>query len=352
MDIRILDYWRKIQGTLFPEAKEFHGPQTPQHFRVMVVLDFLNLDRFIYNATPKGRPPRDRRALAAAFVAKSVLNLPTTDALIDRLTVDRVLRRLCGFDATRKLPCKSTFSNAFAEFAEAQLPAKIHEALIESTYKDTLGGKIVGHVSRDSTAIPARCTVVTASPKSKKKKRKKIKGKNRRVVRQLEMDLPEMIEDLPRKADYGRKRNERWKGFKAHVDVADGGIPLSFIVTSASVHDNQVAIPLEEMTSRRVISCYTLMDSAYDAVEIRHFINSKNKVSIIEPHKRRGQTVILDPAERRRFRERTTVERAYSQLKDNFGVCQLRVLGHSKVTAHIGFAILALTAEQLIRVFS
>ena len=31
---------------------------------------------------------------------------------------------------------------------------------------------------------------------------------------------------------------------KAHLDVIDGDIPVSFILTSASLHDSQVAIPL------------------------------------------------------------------------------------------------------------
>ena len=40
----------------------------------------------------------------------------------------------------------------FAEFAESDLAGRMHEALI----KETLGQGIVGHVSRDSTVIPAR----------------------------------------------------------------------------------------------------------------------------------------------------------------------------------------------------
>ena len=35
-----------------------------------------------------GRPPEDRRALARAFVAKAVLGVSTTSALIERLDVD------------------------------------------------------------------------------------------------------------------------------------------------------------------------------------------------------------------------------------------------------------------------
>ena len=50
--------------------------------------------------------------------------------------------------------------------------------------------------------------------------------------------------------------------------AADGGIPLSCMLTSASLHDSQVAIPLATMTAQRMTNLYDLMDSAYDAPEI------------------------------------------------------------------------------------
>ncbi len=33
-----------------------------------------------------------------------------------------------------------------------------------------------------------------------------------------------------------------WTGYKLHIDVADGQIPVACLLTSASVHDSQVAI--------------------------------------------------------------------------------------------------------------
>jgi hypothetical protein len=61
----------------------------------------------------------------------------------------------------------------------------------------------------------------------------------------------------------------RWCGWKhrgEHLDVADGDIPISAILTSASLHDSQAAIPLATMRASRVINLYDVMDSAYDAV--------------------------------------------------------------------------------------
>jgi len=85
-------------------------------------------------------------------VAKAVLGLPTTVALIERLAVDRALRRICGYSRWKKLPDEATFSRAFAEFAESRLAERVHEALI----KAHLSQELIGHVSRDGTAIRAR----------------------------------------------------------------------------------------------------------------------------------------------------------------------------------------------------
>jgi hypothetical protein len=63
--------------------------------------------------------------------------------------VDRALRRICGFSMWKKLPGESTFSRAFAEFADAGLAERTPAALV----RETLGKRLVGHISRDGTAI-------------------------------------------------------------------------------------------------------------------------------------------------------------------------------------------------------
>src|SRR4029078_11442138 len=92
--------------------------------------------------------------------------------------------------------------------------------------------------------------------------------------RQLGMTLPQMLADLPRHCDVGTKRNtkghsEAWVGYKLHIDSADGDIPLNCVLTSASVHDSQVPIPLATMTAARVTNLYDVMDSADDDAAIR-----------------------------------------------------------------------------------
>ena len=85
--------------------------------------------------------------MARAFVAKAMLGIPTTSALIDRLDADKSLRRVCGWERRAQVPSEATFSRAFTEFAQGDLPDKMHAALIDRA----LGGRIIGTIARDAT---------------------------------------------------------------------------------------------------------------------------------------------------------------------------------------------------------
>ncbi|EQD74244.1 transposase, IS4 family protein, partial [mine drainage metagenome] len=64
---------------------------------------------------------------------------------------------------------------------------------------------------------------------------------------------------------------------------------------------------------------------------------------------RGGQKIDFAPHAAERFKTRTQVERVNARLKDEFGARWLRVRGPAKVTAHLMLAVLALTADQLLR---
>jgi hypothetical protein len=282
--------------------------------------------------------------------------------LIDYIRASGNLRRLCGWDRIGAIPSESTFSRAFEEFSEGQLASRIHEAMVRNHLKD----KVIGHISRDATAIegrekPAKKPKVEAQPKQRrgrpKKGEKQEKGNKPQFTRldlQVGRSLQENIAELPNKCDVGCKRNskghqESWIGYKLHLDVADGDIPVSAVLTSASVHDSQVAIPLMQMSSDRVIYLYDLGDSAYDAPHIKGYSKLLGHVPIIDPNKRRKDAVSLDPAQAVRFKERSSAERVNSNLKDNYGGRFVRVRGAAKVMAHLMFGIVALTVTQLFR---
>jgi hypothetical protein len=121
------------------------------------------------------------------------------------------------------------------------------------------------------------------------------------------------------------------------------------MLTSASLHDSQVAIPLATMTAQRVSNLYDLMDAAYDAEIIRVHSRSLGHEPIIAHCRRWGEKRELAPHQERRFRERTAVERVNARLKEEFGGRLVRVRGPAKVMTSLMFGILALTADQLLR---
>ncbi len=296
--------------------------------------------------------------LLKCFVAEAVYNEPQTRAFIDLLNSSDSLRRLCGWERRCDIPHESKFSRVFDLFATTELPQKIHEAMI----KENLGGKIVGHVSRDSTAIEAREKIVKREqekePKVKHGRGRPKKGevrkpsKPKRVTLQLDRSIDENIEDLPICCNKGTKKNAKgykvsWKGYKLHLDCIDGDIPISAVLTSASLHDSQVAIPLAQLSAERVTSLYDLMDSAYDSPEIHQFSKTLGHIPIIDHNKRKGEKKEFDLLEKRRYNQRSSAERVNSNLKDNYAGVGIRVKGHCKVMAHLMFSLIALTANQL-----
>lgn len=95
-----------------------------------------------------------------------------------------------------------------------------------------------------------------------------------RLEKQKTMSLDDMVMDLPKVCDIGAKQNAKellicWKDYKFHIDTADGQIPNSCLLTSASLDDSQVAIPLALMTKQCVTNLYDVMDAAYDSEIIR-----------------------------------------------------------------------------------
>ncbi len=347
-----------IQRHLFPVLEEELGPLTSYHRKVATTLETVHIEAGVGNEYWFGRPVSNRKALARAFVAKAVSNAPFTSDFRNRILADPILRRLCGWEERDDVPSESTFSRAFREFAEARLAEKRRAELVTQIFSDHL----FGHISQDSTEIDGRekpQKKPKPAQKPKKKRGRTRKGEERtpeptRIERQLTMTVEEMIAELPTACDRGAKRNSEgyvisWNGYKLHIDVADGRIPISCILTSASVHDSQPSIPLTTLTYDRVKSLYDLKDSAYDCIHIADYSRSLGHVPIIDPNSRGEQTRELDPAEKARFRERTAVERVNARLKDEFGGRMVRVRGAAKVMAHLMFGILALTADQILR---
>jgi len=371
---KLSQIWFEVQGVLFPFIeKQVEEPLTEKLKHLVTTLELIRIEDMV--RVPQywqGRSPRYRKQIARAFVAKAVYNMDTTRELIGRLKISPALRRICGWEKISDIPHESSFSRAFKEFSESGLTQVVHSRLI----KQYMGDKIVGHISRDSTSIDAREKPIRKTnkpPKEKKKRGRPSKSEVRikeptRLEHQQSMGIKEMLEELPKDCNVGTKKNSKgykksWIGYKLHIDAADGHIPISCVLTSASLHDSQAALPLAGLTSQKVTNLYDLMDSAYDSPIIKQHSRSLDHVPIIDINPRGNKKKKLElKAEKHRFgiinfknptdiryNERSNVERVNGRLKDEFGGKMVRVRGYAKVMTHLMFGIIALTSDQLMR---
>lgn len=365
--------WERIQGVLFPFLEEMLGPMTDKEKRLVEILELVRIEDYVpVRSKSKGRPISDRQPIGRAFVAKTFYNFGTTNALIEQLKTNANFRRICGFEHKRDIPDESTFSRAFSELARLKIPEIVHEELI----KEHLSEKIVGHILRDSTAIESREKPAKKEHKAKEEKKKGrprkgtvIEAKEETVLeKQVTQTLPEMLKELPGACDIGCKKNSSgyittWSGYKLHIDTADCGVPVSCLLTSASIHDSQVALPLSLISAERITNYYDLMDSAYDSPIIKKFSTELGHVPIIDINPRRNENLSsfiesenkakrvlnFEYAKDVRYNERSGAERTNSRVKDEFGGKTVRVKGEIKVMAHLMFGILVLAADQLLR---
>jgi hypothetical protein len=378
--VRYVGSWIGRQRRLFPHVAEEIDPITAKLEQLIVILDTLGLEAYV--AIPHrgpGRPPEDRPAIARAFVGKAVLNIPTTVALIERLQTDRSFRRICGWERRDQLPSEAKFSRVFREFTDQALPERVHEQLI----RHGLGEHLLGHLARDATEIDAREKPQRRPPDEpppaapKPRRGRPRKGETpppkppSRLERQRTQSVAEMRTELPTACDIGLKRNAKgftssWIGYKLHLDVCEAGIPVAAILTSASTHDSQVAIPLARTSQQRVTWCYDIMDAAYDAQTIVEDALAQGRIPIIDINPRADKdrkAEILAERARRAFvnipdrndelyKIRTVAERANARLKDEFGARNLRVRGHPKAFCHLMFGVAALAADTLVRLFN
>ena len=216
----------RVQRSLFPHLNEcLKTPLTEQEQRLVAILEIAQVERHVPKSAARhcwaGRKPLEREALARAFVAKAFYRHPTTIDLIRALQSAENLRRICGFVNLKDIPSESTFSRAFAEFALSGLGNGAHETLVN----DYLAGELIGHISRDSTAIVGReksAKKVVREPKKPRKRGRPAKGEQREpaIEKRLDMQVLQSAEqailELPVRCDCGTKKNA--KGYKQSAE--------------------------------------------------------------------------------------------------------------------------------------
>ena len=352
-----------IDRSLFPAVElALEEPLTDALKRVVSTLEIVRIEDHVPPSMQQilGRPMCNRACIARAFVAKAVLDIRTTNDLREMLCRDQALRRICGFELKRSIPSKSTLSRAFTAFAQSGLGQRTHVALTDTHVAD----KVVMHSSRDATAIIARekpnrkPAVKNTEKPPRQKPGPKRKGDPPRELTRLEKQRKQTAEEafaeLPVLCDFGVKKDSKgkrhhWVGYKEHIDWTDNGYPLNLKITSASVHDSQVAIPLAKYAASKWTILYELMDAAYDTNDIIAAITELGHRPIIAISDRRTTAVPFDEPTERRYNMRSSAERGNARLKDEFGCRHVRVRGAPKVHLHVMFGVLALCADVLVK---
>jgi len=367
---------KNIENSLFPELQEQLGVLSPKEQRLIKILDFAEIEKNVCT-TSKTNPPKDREQIARAFIAKSVYNFQTTRDLIDRLSIDRTLRVLCGWRYSNEIPSESKFSRVFQEFSELNIAQKTHEQFV----KEYLSQMTFFYNATDATKIPLREKAVKKEKieKVKHKPGRPKKGETREPIKptilkqqQKMQTVEEMLSLVSTECGVGIKQSskgnrETWIGGSLHISVVDGDIPITAFYSGANVHDSSLALPLIQETSRRVNYMYDLQDAGYDADIIREFsvkhghkpiidINPKNsqilrdKIELLE-HEREAFQYInqhLD-LDKEHYNQRSMVERVNAYLKDNFGCNKIYYQGANKVASVLAFGILSVCIHQSLK---
>lgn len=241
--------------------------------------------------------------------------------------------------AIARVPSEATVSRLSKEVEQIVHPSDLHGRVVQS-YAKSLDRIAVGHLSIDSTTIEAReKPVKTRIPRAKtlEKRGRKAKGsleQQRYRERQARLEqeriayLHESFEaslaKLELRCSLTAKQNSKGKrqwfvGYKAHLATDDHGVPMSFAVTGASVHDSQVAVPLMKKTRETADFLYALLDKGYVSPVINDYVDMIGRKAIIDRRAYKGMVADpLDPASQQRYAARTTVERTNSELKDGY----------------------------------
>ena len=347
------------QRTLCPHLEEgLASPLTEQAKRLGNILARVHRENDVPQSASRqgrGRPIQEREAIARSFVAKAVLGYPHPRSLLQAWRTPATLRALGGFATRRAVPSASTCARACAAFAARELATTVPEALVP----EPLSTALIGHGSRDATAIQGREKPGTKGKPAKgpRQKGRPATGAPREPTAPQPLDVPrrQSAQDasalLPTACDRGVKNNatgstDTCNGFQLHVDVHARGLPLRAIVPSASVHASQVAIPLLQRTSGTGTSCSALREAAYDARQIWEPRRALGPGPIMDRNPRGGTVVPLAPHEAPRDNARTASERFNSRLKAACGGRNVMVRGAGTVRRHLMFGVVALCAAQ------
>lgn len=313
--------------------------------RELEFLHFFSAVQSLLSQDERRKLGRCHRRGRDGYALSSILGIMLLKLLYQQRTMKQTLQlvhengNLKDMLAITGVPSEATVSRLSKEVESIVKPSDLHERVIQA-YTKSLDRLAVGHLSIDSTTIEAReKPVKTRAPKAKTLKRRgpKTKGsleeqqycerqaqQERERIAYLHESFETSLSKLEMRCSLTAKQNSKGKrqwfiGYKAHLATDDHGVPMSFAVTGASVHDSKVAVPLMKKTRETTDFLYVLLDKGYISPLINDYVDMIGRKAIIDRRAYKGVVADpLDPASQRRYAARTTVERTNSELKDGF----------------------------------
>jgi hypothetical protein len=314
-----------------------------------------------------GRSGYSLMSIFSIMILKLMYQLLTIRQTLQLLQENGNLRMIVEIDS---VPSEASMSRLSRQVQKIVDPQEIHERLINLYQQET--GRIIGHLSIDSTIVEAREKPIKATqqrkrPKKRGRKRKgsieeaeyrALKAKKAQQLAQYLVESPEVsISELEKRCSLTAKQNSQGRrqwfiGYKAHMACDDFGVPVAYTVTGACVHDTKAAIPLMKLTQKNFDFLYALMDKGYVSTDIEAYVQMIGRRAIIAQRSYRGRPPPqMDPPTALRYEVRTTVERTNGELKDGYLPVKLYRKGE-QARYDISLAILLITIKKVLTVIS
>ena len=141
----------RLQRSLLPSLEQCCvSPLSQQEKHLVKIIETIEIERHIPRSQAVDGPTGGGTACdRSQLCGQGSLWLSAYQESDQELRDRPNLRLICGFPKHQDVPSESIFSRAFAEFAKHGLGTVVHNALVQ----DYLQDELIGHVSRDSTAI-------------------------------------------------------------------------------------------------------------------------------------------------------------------------------------------------------
>lgn len=279
---------------------------------------------------PKGHPIE---VLWHCLVAKYVMGLSSTDALIRELNNNPLVARVCGIDSPEAIPHKSTFSRFIARLSKYNTTARLKDvsrSLVRDCYANLPG--FGERVAIDSTTLKGWVNGGKPRPSDKE-------------------------------ARWSVKKNTQGKqeftlGWKLHLMVdCEYELPIAANVTPGNAHDGRRASHvLREArfgASGAFRPEYVMADKGYSSKELRDLIHRQYRaIPVIDIPSNQKKTLAIYaeqltlPEYIALRKQRGAIERVNSRLKGQRSLNRITTRGLRKVTVHCYLALIAMQSAQ------